>query len=102
MRIDQILGSGKPAISFEFFPPKTDAGFAQLYQTVGELHAVKQSSGSVMYGAGASKLVRPVGGAERLENALSNPSREPGALLVHTGEEIGGILDNLWDAGIRN
>src|SRR4051812_45899298 len=102
MRIDQILGSGKPAISFEFFPPKTDAGFAQLYQTVGELHAVKPSYVSVTYGAGGSTRQKTVGLVERIQNDLNIRSMAHLTCVGHTADEIGGILDNLWDTGIRN
>ena len=38
-RIDQILQSDGPTVSFEFFPPKTDSRRATLYQTVAELRA---------------------------------------------------------------
>src|SRR5881394_4261064 len=102
MRIDQILGSGKPAISFEFFPPKTDAGFAQLYQTVGELHAIRPSYVSVTYGAGGSTRQKTVGLVERIQNDLNIRSMAHLTCVGHTADQIGGILDDLWKAGIRN
>jgi len=37
MRIDQILNSDGPVFSFEFFPPKTDAGERNLYAALAEL-----------------------------------------------------------------
>ncbi|MGD0540561.1 MAG: methylenetetrahydrofolate reductase, partial [Tepidisphaeraceae bacterium] len=40
MRIDSLLGQGLPTISFEFFPPKTEAGFAQLFTTISDLHSL--------------------------------------------------------------
>jgi methylenetetrahydrofolate reductase (NADPH) len=102
MRIDQIMGLGRPTISFEFFPPKNDAGFAQLYQTVGELHAIKPSYVSVTYGAGGSTRQKTVGLVERIQNELNIRSMAHLTCVGHTAEEIGGILDNLWNAGIRN
>ena len=54
MRIDELLGRGQPAISFEFFPPKTEAGFQSLYQTIDELHPLQPTYVSVTYGAGGS------------------------------------------------
>src|SRR4051812_47356059 len=102
MRIDQIMGLGRPTISFEFFPPKNDAGFAQLYQTVGELHAIKPSYVSVTYGAGGSTRQKTVGLVERIQNELNIRSMAHLTCVGHTAEEIGGILDNLWSAGIRN
>src|SRR3954463_6493597 len=66
MRIDELLGRGKPAISFEFFPPKNDAGFAQLYRTIGELPPLRPSYVSVTYGAGGSTREKTVTLVERI------------------------------------
>ena len=71
MRIDRLLGLGRPTISFEFFPPKSDAGFAQLYQAVGELHAIRPSYVSVTYGAGGSTRQKTVGLVERIQRELN-------------------------------
>ena len=72
MRIDQLLGLGRPTISFEYFPPKTDAGFAQLFQAIGELHAVKPSYVSVTYGAGGSTRAKTVELVERKKIATNS------------------------------
>ena len=37
MRVADCFGRGRPVISFEFSPPKTDKGFDALYRTVREL-----------------------------------------------------------------
>src|SRR5436190_20050257 len=102
MRIDQLLGAGRPTISFEFFPPKSDAGFAQLYQAVGELHAIKPSYVSVTYGAGGSTREKTVGLVERIQRELKIRSMAHLTCVGHTADEIGQILDDLWSAGIRN
>ena len=47
MRIDGLFGQGLPTISFEFFPPRNEAGWAQLYGAIGELHSLKPSYVSV-------------------------------------------------------
>src|SRR5687768_9457454 len=60
MRIDQILSHGKPAVSFEFFPPKNEQGFAQLYQTIEDLRPLNPSYVSVTYGAGGSTRQKTV------------------------------------------
>jgi hypothetical protein len=41
-------------LSFEFFPPKTEAGFDKLLQAVSDLMQLKPSYASVTYGAGGS------------------------------------------------
>jgi len=102
MRIDQILGLGLPTISFEFFPPKNDTGFAQLYQTIGELHPLKPSYVSVTYGAGGSTRQKTVTLVERIQGELKIRSMAHLTCVGHTADEIGGILDDLWKAGIVN
>lgn len=44
----------KPRYSFEFFPPKTEAGAEKLQQTRAQLNALKPAFFSVTYGAGGS------------------------------------------------
>ena len=44
----------KPEISFEFFPPKTDAGVEKLNKVRDELGALKPKYFSVTFGAGGS------------------------------------------------
>ena len=43
MRIKDVLASKKTAFSFEFFPPKTEAGFASLFANLRE----RESHGEV-------------------------------------------------------
>jgi methylenetetrahydrofolate reductase (NADPH) len=102
MRIDQILGKGQPTISFEYFPPKTDAGFAQLYQTIAELHTIKPSYVSVTYGAGGSTREKTVELVERIQREQKIRSMAHLTCVGHTADEIGSILDDLWNSGIRN
>src|SRR2546430_14055844 len=97
MRIDQILGKGQPTISFEYFPPKTDAGFAQLYQTIAELHAIKPSYVSVTYGAGGSTREKTVALVERIQREQQIRSMAHLTCVGHTADEIGGGLDELSD-----
>lgn len=102
MRIDQVLGLGKPSVSFEFFPPKTEAGFQQLFQTVDELHPLHPTYVSVTYGAGGSTRQKTVELVERIQRELKIRSMAHLTCVGHTSDELGGILDELWAAGIRN
>jgi methylenetetrahydrofolate reductase (NADPH) len=102
MRIDQILGKGTPAVSFEFFPPKTDAGFQQLFQTIEELKPLEPSYVSVTYGAGGSTRAKTVELVERIQRDATIRAMAHLTCVGHTAEEIGSILDDLWRAGIRN
>jgi methylenetetrahydrofolate reductase (NADPH) len=102
MRIDELLHGGKPTISFEFFPPKTDEGFTSLFRTIDELKSIKPSYVSVTYGAGGSTREKTVQLVERIQRDLGIRSMAHLTCVGHTADQIGGILDDLWKAGIRN
>jgi methylenetetrahydrofolate reductase (NADPH) len=102
MRIDQILTTGSPAVSFEFFPPKTDAGFTALFQTIDELKSINPSYVSVTYGAGGSTREKTVQLVERIQRELGIRSMAHLTCVGHTAAEIGSILDDLWNGGVRN
>src|SRR5580693_3519184 len=102
MRIDRILGQGQPTVSFEFFPPKTDAGFAALFRTIDELRSIRPSYVSVTYGAGGSTRTKTVELVERIQRELGIRSMAHLTCVGHTQAEIGGVLDDLWAAGIVN
>lgn len=102
IRIDQLLGKGQPAVSFEFFPPKTEVGFTQLFATIDELHPLRPSYVSVTYGAGGSTRQKTVALVERIQRELGIRSMAHLTCTGHTADEIGSILDDLWKAGIQN
>jgi methylenetetrahydrofolate reductase (NADPH) len=102
MRIDSLLGGGPPTISFEFFPPRTEAGFAQLFNTIKDLQPLKPSYVSVTYGAGGSTRQKTVALVERIQRESSILAMAHLTCVGHTAQEIGAILDDLWNAGVRN
>src|SRR4051812_43103186 len=102
MRIDEILGLGRPTVSFEFFPPKNEQGFAQLYQTIEDLKPHNPSYVSVTYGAGGSTRSRTVDLVEQVQTKIGIRSMAHLTCVGHTATEIGAILDELWGKGIRN
>ena len=58
MRVTEILQKAKsesrPIFSFEFFPPKNEAGQAALAQSIAALRPLHPDFCSVTYGAGGS------------------------------------------------
>jgi methylenetetrahydrofolate reductase (NADPH) len=102
MRIDQILGTGRPTVSFEFFPPKTEAGFKLLYETIEDLRPLEPSYVSVTYGAGGSTRQKTVELVGKIQNEIGIRSMAHLTCVGHTADQIGGILDELWQGGIRN
>jgi methylenetetrahydrofolate reductase (NADH) len=102
MRIDALLGRGLPTISFEFFPPRTETGFSQLFATINDLHPLKPSYVSVTYGAGGSTRRKTVELVERIQRESLILAMAHLTCVEHTAEEIGGILEELWAGGVRN
>lgn len=102
MKIPFYFKSGRPAFSFEFFPPKTDEGVAHLFQTIGELKALAPAFVSVTYGAGGSSRQRTVEIVQRIKN---EHGIEAMAHLTCVGSdrlEIERTLEQLKTAGIEN
>lgn len=54
MKLSEIYAGGKPAVSFELFPPKSEAGMESLFQDLKELAACKPAYITCTYGAGGS------------------------------------------------
>ncbi len=55
-----VFAAGRHSWSFEFFPPRSDDGEQQLWQSIRELERLKPTFVSVTYGAGGSTRDRTV------------------------------------------
>jgi methylenetetrahydrofolate reductase (NADPH) len=102
MRIADRFGKGTPVISFEFFPPKTDAGFAALFQTIAELEPLAPSFVSVTWGAGGSTRRKTVELVERIEDEIGITAMAHLSCVGSTRAELLATLDQLEAAGIEN
>ena len=54
LKLSEVYRQGKPVISFELFPPKTEEGMASLFEHLRELVLCKPSFITCTYGAGGS------------------------------------------------
>lgn len=54
MKIIDLLKSDKVTISFEVFPPKSEANYESIYNAAMNVAALKPAYMSVTYGAGGS------------------------------------------------
>lgn len=100
-RIDALLG-GRPTVSFEFFPPKTDAGRAQLARCLDELEAVSPSFVSVTYGAGGSTRETTRDLVIEIDGTRAFPAMPHLTCMGHLRSEIDALLDDYEAAGIVN
>jgi len=102
MRIRELLSTGRPSFSFEFFPPKDEAGFEQLRATIASLRELHPTYVSVTYGAGGSERERTIKLVTRIK---ADYGLEPLAHLTCVGSsrgEILQVLEQLRDAGVEN
>jgi methylenetetrahydrofolate reductase (NADPH) len=93
---------GDIAVSFEFFPPKTDAMAETLWRSIETLAPLNPRFVSVTYGAGGSTRERTHATVERI---IKDTSLTPAAHLTCVGatrEEIDSIAKAYWDAGVRH
>lgn len=102
MRIGELLRSGRPSISFEFFPPKTDAGVANLMETVRSLRILNPSFVSVTYGAGGSSRARTLEVVKRIKSELEIEPMAHVTCVGSTRDELRALLRELQHAGIEN
>lgn len=103
MRILDLFGSGRPVFSFEFFPPKDDAGTEALARTIlDELKPLGPSFVSVTYGAGGSTRDRTLSLVGRIQKDMGLEAMAHLTCVGSTKEEIGAVLDRLLASGIGN
>lgn len=102
MRIDQLFGRGEPVFSFEFFPPKTEAGEQTLMGTIARLRELRPSFVSVTYGAGGSTREKTIDIVTRIRREHGIEAMAHLTCVGHDRHEIAAILDRLVASGIEN
>jgi methylenetetrahydrofolate reductase (NADPH) len=102
VHITDILRSGQPTFSFEFFPPKTADGAESLYQTIRELEEYMPHFVSVTYGAGGSTRDLTHDLVERIQNTTKLNPIPHLTCVCHTEEEIDSIIRRYAKSGIAN
>jgi methylenetetrahydrofolate reductase (NADPH) len=102
MRIVEKLGGSRPAISFEFFPPKDQEGVDRLFQTVADLAPLSPAYVSVTYGAGGSTRQLTVELVGRIQRQVGIEAMAHLTCVGATQEELGSVLDQLEAGGVKN
>jgi methylenetetrahydrofolate reductase (NADPH) len=93
---------GDIAVSFEFFPPKTDAMAETLWRSIETLAPLNPRFVSVTYGAGGSTRERTHATVERI---VKETDLTPAAHLTCVGatrDEVDSIAKAYWNAGVRH
>ena len=102
MRIADRLRTGPPCFSFEFFPPKSEGGVAQLFTTLKELADLQPGFVSVTYGAGGSTRQLTVELTSAIKRETGIEAMAHLTCVGHGRAELAEILMRLDSAGIEN
>jgi methylenetetrahydrofolate reductase (NADPH) len=102
MRINEILAAETPVFSFEFFPPKTEAGEQNLYRALDELKPLEPSFVSVTYGAGGSSREKTIEIVKRIKEDFGLEAMAHFTCVGATVLDLRATLDEMQRAGIDN
>jgi methylenetetrahydrofolate reductase (NADPH) len=102
MHIQDIFADHRTTFSFEFFPPKTDEGFEELFRTIARLQELQPSFVSVTYGAGGSTRERTHDLVVRIHKETNLTAVSHLTCVCHCQAELEAILDRYAESGIEN
>jgi len=103
MLVKEILNTAhKPVFSFEFFPPKKDADWETLFETITALSPLNPSYVSVTYGAGGSTRTRTHDLVTRIQKETGLSVVSHLTCIASTSGETGEILEKYQSHGINN
>jgi methylenetetrahydrofolate reductase (NADPH) len=103
MKIDRIIANAdRPLFSFEFYPPKSDAGERVLGLALESLRQLDPDFVSVTYGAGGSTRARTLELTKWIKQELGIEAMAHLSCVGVTTDELRTILDGMSAAGIEN
>ena len=95
--------TGKPAVSIEFFPPKTDEGDRNLFEkTLPALLAIKPAYCSVTYGAGGTTRDKTLNIVERIQKDFELTTMMHLTCVNATQAELAAVITDARQRGVRN
>jgi len=102
VKISEILRQRRPAFSFEFFPPKDEAGGAALLATVEALKPLEPAFVSVTYGAGGSTRARTIDVTKSIKRDLGIEAMAHVTCVAASVDELRSVLGDVSRSGIDN
>ncbi|KPF79690.1 5,10-methylenetetrahydrofolate reductase [alpha proteobacterium AAP81b] len=93
---------GDIAVSFEFFPPKSEAMETTLWESVETLAPLAPRFVSVTYGAGGSTRERTHATVARIARETSIPAAAHLTCVDASRDAIAAIARDYWAAGVRH
>jgi methylenetetrahydrofolate reductase (NADPH) len=102
MLVKDILDNTKISMSFEFFPPKAEEDWENLFKTISDLMPLTPPYVSVTYGAGGSTRDRTHDLVVRIQRETDLTVVSHLTCVGSTRAEIRGILEKYDENGIEN
>jgi methylenetetrahydrofolate reductase (NADPH) len=103
MRIDEIFThKEEPVFSFEFFPPKTEEGEANLFRALEQLRPLKPDYVSVTYGAGGTTRDKTLEIVSRIRDEYGMEAMAHFTCVNATVDELRATLDDMRARGLEN
>ncbi len=103
MRVDELFERAEePVFSFEFFPPKTPDGEANLFRALEDLARMRPDYVSVTYGAGGSTRDKTIEVVSRIREEFDLEAMAHFTCVSATETELRTTLDELQRRGIEN
>lgn len=100
--VPELLNRPEPSISFEFFPPKDDAGLTQLWATIEQLRQLDPTFVSVTYGAGGTTRDRTASITAKLVADTGLPTVAHLTCVGASRAELVEVVQQLTDGGVAN
>ncbi|MEO1105070.1 MAG: methylenetetrahydrofolate reductase, partial [Pseudomonadota bacterium] len=98
----QTGATGAPKVSFEFFPPKSEAMEKTLWSSITKLAPLGPSFVSVTYGAGGSTRERTHRTVKRIVDETALRPAAHLTCVAASRAEVDEVIGDYWDAGVRH
>ncbi len=102
MKITNLLKEKKFSLSFEIFPPKTDAAYDSVKYASEEIAKLNPSFMSVTYGAGGGTSKYTLEMAKNISDTYNVPSIAHLTCVSSTEQTVHTMINRFKDAGIEN
>ena len=102
MRIAELYRRAEPVVSFEFFPPRTEAGYEPLFRTIAELKQLRPGFVSVTWGAGGSTRRRTADLVVQIQREIGLTAMAHMTCVGSPAQQLEETLARLAREGIAN
>jgi methylenetetrahydrofolate reductase (NADPH) len=97
-----VSGQNPIRVSFEFFPPRTEAMYDQLWASIERLAPLQPNFVSVTYGAGGSTRERTHEVVDRIQREKGLRAAAHLTCVAATRGEVDDVARRYWESGIRH